>query len=102
MSSSQLPSTFTLISSDKISVPVSRTHLCSYSSTFRDLLALPSGSESKGTCDVSETGNNLKLFVTAIGGEEKKYTLEELKVLARMADKYDTWCLKILVGKEAL
>ena len=76
MSTKELATIFNLVSSDNVSVPESLSQLCSHSATFRDLFDLASDSASSDTCDVSETNTDLKLFLAAIGGEERKYELE--------------------------
>lgn len=85
-----------LISSDDISIPVDPAFLAAHSTVFRDLLAVPRTADAAdvSACRITETAVDFNLFFDVLHGNRNEVSLEKLRVLVEMADKYDCFTIK--------
>jgi hypothetical protein len=97
---STMSDSITVHSSDGASLVVKRVHLLSNSSVFADMMDFSTPGDS---VDLVETGEQLKPFLNALGGELEafeKLDEEGLEDFARLADKYDSVQARELVRRK--
>lgn len=82
---------FLLISSDQQKISADPDLLRRYSNVFRDMLDFKSAEQE---CKVAETGSEISLMINALeGGTPNGCNKEEIRVLIKLADKYDSLLL---------
>lgn len=85
-------STFTLITSDQVSIQVDAGLLGKHSSIFADMFNLPSNAGGP-SCTVSESESELRLMIEVFESNADKgsveYNLVQITELVKLADKYD-------------
>lgn len=92
-----LSSTFLLISSDSVDIRVTAIKLSVNSNVFSDMFEVASSSPGEPIY-VSEKASELTPFLEILEGKRNgEYDLEALSTLARLADKYDSFLVNLLV-----
>jgi hypothetical protein len=82
-------STFTLITSDDISIEVDSTLLSKHSTIFADMFEISSTTVTP-SCTVSESESEINLMIEVLKEDKGEYDLDQIKTLVKLADKYDS------------
>lgn len=82
-------STFTLITSDNISIEVDATLLSKNSTIFADMFEISSTTDTPA-CTVSESESEINLMIEVLKEDKGEYDLDQIKTLVKLADKYDS------------
>jgi hypothetical protein len=83
---------FNIIASDGITVTVDASLLSNYSTVFNTMLSLPQSNgeaDNKQECTVTESSEDFKTMMSALGGKGSSIPDTEIGSLIAMADKYD-------------
>jgi hypothetical protein len=95
-----LDSSFILLTSDKKVISVCAALLFSSSTVFRDMLLL-AADDGEAHCKVSETAEEVELFVEALKGDSRVLSGKEWVALFAMMDKYEVKTLRTVLLADA-
>lgn len=84
-------STFTLVTSDNISIQVDPALLAKNSTVFADMMEMPRDKDKSSRCTVAETEKEIELMIevlTVDANQQRKLELDALRTIVKLADKY--------------